>query len=40
MTITNGKSYKKLELYPLVQPLVQEYLPIWVEDEEEYNSIL
>jgi hypothetical protein len=35
MNITNSFSQKHFFLYPLVQPLITENLPMWMEEEED-----
>jgi len=38
MTITNGKSQKKLVLYPPSKPLIEEEILMWVGQEEEEET--
>jgi len=37
MTIKNGHPSKQLVLYPLAQPSLEHDLPLWLEEEEEYE---
>ena len=37
MTIKNGHMSKQLVLYPPAQPTLEHDLPLWLEEEEEYE---